>query len=278
MSRDIPPPHSLRRSYASIALASGTGEYVAALQERGKKQRWAWDMRSVLAFGTLCIAGILVALWLSWGEKGSEANDAGIDVDSGQETRQSSHSQDSAEKGEKEEMPAGATTITIYISGQVNKPGVYTVAKDARVNTVVEQAGGLTNDAAQYAINLAAPMKDGEHVHIPHKNDVSSGSIPFKQANSGGGSVAGGAQDGGQGGNMNSGGGEKQGGKNGSNININTASQAELETLPGVGPATANDIVQWRQSHGQFKTPSDLMKIPGIGKAKFEKIRSRITV
>jgi len=140
------------------------------------------------------------------------------------------------------EAPTAVTIIdsqrlTVHISGAVVNPGIVEVPGDARVAEAVAAAGGATAEADLGAMNLAAPLGDGDHIVVPAVGGVDAGIA----------SSAG--------------------------ININTASAAELEALQGVGPVLAARIVAFREEHGRFTAPEDLLDIPGIGEAKLSQIR-----
>lgn len=150
-----------------------------------------------------------------------------------------------------ENTPDKSGSIVVYISGAITNPGVYTLATSARVNDLVKMAGGLSDNAEQSAINLASPISDGEHVHIPAQGEVAV------------------AIDNAQGGVQ----GEESG-----KININTASAAQLEELPGIGPALSQTIITWREDNGRFTSPEDLLEVSGIGQAKYAKLKDLVSV
>lgn len=135
-----------------------------------------------------------------------------------------------------EELPENkaAVSITVYVTGAVNNPGLVTVAENSRLADVVNKAGGLLPTADSEKVNMAQVVKDGQQLKIPEKNtdeskDSSGGAI--KKNNS--------QQD-----------------KN-SLVNINTASEKELDSLPGIGPAMAKRIVEYRESNGSFQSVAD---------------------
>jgi competence protein ComEA len=140
------------------------------------------------------------------------------------------------------ESPATATAVAdvvVYISGAVNKPGVYKVAPTARVADVVVLAGGLRADADYAAVNLAAHISDAAHIQVqsigaPPPHAVAE-SMPTTVA-------------------------------------VNRASAEELAALPGIGPALAARIVEHRTAHGAFATMDDLGEVPGIGSAMQAKL------
>ena len=147
---------------------------------------------------------------------------------------------------------APANTIVVDVVGAVHKPGVYDFAQGARVIDAVRAAGGFLPDADPQAINLARPLVDGEQVVVPKK-----GEAPASAAGGGGG-----------------GGSAQQGGK----ININNASVSDFDGLPGIGPVLAQRIVDYRDQHGPFRSIQDLMKVSGIGQAKFDSLKDLVTV
>jgi competence protein ComEA len=139
------------------------------------------------------------------------------------------------------------TSIEVYVTGAINKPDVYALPIGAIVKDLIAAAGGATVDADLEAINLAQRLTDQAHIHVPHKGEV----IATPTA---GGAVPGAV------------------------ININTADATQLDTLPGIGPSTAQGIIEFRTSNGPFKKIEDIKNVPRIGDALFEKIKSMITV
>jgi len=152
--------------------------------------------------------------------------------------------------------------IYVYISGAVENPNVYEVASGARVVDVLEAAGGFLNTAAHEAINLAAELEDGTHIHILTKKEFeeSGGSVG---AVIGSMNLSGGAGIGGSG---NAAAGMTQEGL----VNLNTADSTVLQTLPGIGPVTADKIVQDRERNGPYSSLKDLTRVSGIGPKRVE--------
>ena len=135
--------------------------------------------------------------------------------------------------------------IQVYVTGAVRGPGVYTVGADARLATAVEAAGGVTDEADLYAVNLAARLVDEAHWHIPTRGEAAA---PAQQA------------------------GESAGGR----IDINSASVDSLVSLPQIGNVRAAAIVAYREANGPFASAEDLMNVTGIGPATLEAIRDLI--
>ena len=150
--------------------------------------------------------------------------------------------------------------FVVHVDGAVGKPGVVELTgSDLRVFDAVSLAGGLLDDADTAQVNLAEPLSDGAKIHIPHEGELS------EQAEQ---SLSGQAQTSGATGS----------GKATLLVNINTASSEELQTLNGVGEATANAIIEERERGGPFATPEDLMRVSGIGEKKFAKVKDSICV
>lgn len=135
----------------------------------------------------------------------------------------------------------------VHVSGAVRKPGLYVVSAGARVIDAVSAAGGLADDAEESAINLARPVTDGEQLIVPAEGEAPAPSAP------GGGSAPG-------------------------TVSINTADAAALEELPGIGPALAGRIIDWRDTEGPFGTVDDLLAVSGIGPKVLESLRDLVTV
>lgn len=146
-----------------------------------------------------------------------------------------------------------AGPLLVHVDGAVASPGVYELAAGSRALDAVEAAGGLAEGADTTQLNLAAPVTDGEKVHVPAEGE----SLP--QATGSAGSAGAGADPAGP-------------------VNLNTADEAALDTLPGVGEATARAIVEDREQNGPFASVDDLMRVSGIGEKKLERLRGLVCV
>jgi competence protein ComEA len=130
--------------------------------------------------------------------------------------------------------------LAVYITGGVASPGLYYLPAGSRMGDAVNAAGGFVINAQIDQINLAAPLTDGEHVDVPSLGGSNTISL--------------------------------------GRININTATAAELDTLPGIGPTTAQAIVDYRFQYGSFLNIQDIQNVPGIGPATYDLIKDSITV
>ncbi len=150
------------------------------------------------------------------------------------------------------EESVGNRTVFVHVSGAVNAPGLYEVEQGSRVADAVQAAGGFAEDADADSCNLARLVEDGEHIIVNRKGEEASpDGISVVDA----GSV-----------------------NNTGVINLNTASAAQLETLPGIGASTAAKIVGDRESNGPFKSVQDLMRVSGIGEKKLEALIGLVCV
>ena len=160
-------------------------------------------------------------------------------------------------------MTSGSPALYVHVIGAVRRPGMYELKSGARVADAVSAAGGLLANAAQAGVNLARVVADGEQISVPTADELARG-VVSDAPGSGGGSAAS-PQD--------SGAGSRQ-----ALVNINTADAAALDTLPGVGPSTADKIVADREANGPFSSADDLGRVAGIGPKKLEELKPRVCV
>jgi len=160
-----------------------------------------------------------------------------------------------------------AEELVVQAAGAVGRPGVYRLPADGRVDDLVREAGGLTPDADADRVNLAAPVADGERVWVPRQGESEP---PDVVAGTGGGASAGAGTPGT--------GSIDETPSEGEVVDLNTATAADLDTLPGVGPATAEAILAYRDEQGTFSAVDELLEVRGIGDAKLEAIRPLVRV
>ena len=159
----------------------------------------------------------------------------------------------------------GPAMVVVHVTGAVGTPGVVSLPAGARVADAVLAAGGLTGAAAPELVNLARPLVDGEHVHVLRDGEEPPPTVGIAPGGSDPSGVAGPSAG--------SGGVGPDG-----RIDLNRASAAELETLPGIGPARAAAILEHRATHGPFEAAGDLRAVPGIGEVTFQRLAPLVTV
>lgn len=150
--------------------------------------------------------------------------------------------------------------IKVYVTGEVNTPGVIELEEGARIQDAIEGAGGIKSEANLKEINLAYEVADGEKIYIPNLSEPSEESE--EQSSTQRPSSAG------SGSNSNSNG----------KININKATATELTSIPGIGASTAQKIITYREENGKFKTIEAIKNVSGIGDSKYNSMKDFISV
>jgi competence protein ComEA len=229
-------------------------------EERGRIERltaWLDATNTELVGLAVLLCGAVVAtgalLWAATGPSAPAAEVAGIgavvDPTSGEDPTAGGHDHDHDRPAASAPPDGEPASLTVHVTGAVAVPGLVVLDDGARVADAIELAGGASDDAELHRLNLARPLHDGEQVHVPV-----DGEDPPPEASQ--------AAD---------------GGDAGGPIDINRADAAALETLPGIGPARAQAIVEHRETHGPFAEPGDLRDVPGIGEATFQRIADDVT-
>lgn len=137
--------------------------------------------------------------------------------------------------------------ICVYVCGEVNDPGVYSLAEGSRANDALIAAGGFTEEADKSYVNLAAKVNDGDRLYFPGISEATREKAAEEALKAG-------------------------------IVNINTADEALLCTLPGIGSSRAQDIISYRESNGPFESKEDIMKVSGIKDSAYQKICDKITI
>jgi competence protein ComEA len=146
--------------------------------------------------------------------------------------------------------------VTVHVAGAVAKPGVYDLAGGARVIDAIEAAGGGAPDADLNRLNLAAKVADGQRVLVQRVGEAA----PAGSASAGGSGSGGGSAD------------------PSGLVNLNSATQAELEALPGIGPSLAGSIITERERRGGFRSVNELRDVRGIGEKRFADLKDKVTI
>jgi competence ComEA-like helix-hairpin-helix protein len=280
------PTNSPTSSPMSSPMSSPSAVNPSLASARTKPKR---RLRPVLIVAVLLLVGVIAFVLLT-GQNADplvvDSATGGADGTSGLGGTASTESGDpkadqSAANGDQSVDGAGGSqsAICIYISGAVGAPGVVELPAGARLADAINACGGLSGDAAAEFVNLAAQVEDGMHIHIPRLSEVENQTPPIG-ASTGLGSVATGGASSSSTGSTGSAGSSTNGtGASTSSalININTADQKTLETLPGIGEVTAQRIVAYRETHGSFKEIAELKNVSGIGNARYTEIESLVT-
>lgn len=165
-----------------------------------------------------------------------------------------------------------AKTVRVQVSGAVLEPGIYDVPASCRVEEAIAAAGGMTENADSERVNLVRKVRDGMQIRVPVKNAARTSRTQRKSAQATAGYSASSTKKIGS---------TRAGAEKNNSavqiVRINSASARELQQLPGIGPALAQRIVETRNS-GRFTSAEDLLRVPGIGKAKLAKLRDYVEV
>lgn len=205
----------------------------------------------------LCLAAVAVAagVWRWWPR---ESGAGAMEVVS-QGAAASVTTRPAGGTGAAAEASASAGLL-VHVVGSVRHPGVYELPAGSRVIDAVDAAGGLLPDGVAEAVNFARQVADGEQIVIPSLDDVASGNAPVAAGSGGGGAAVAGAP------------------ASGAPIDLNSADAAALDSLPGVGPSTAQKIVADREANGRFASVEDLGRVSGIGPKKLEQLKDLVCV
>ncbi|MDR1184538.1 MAG: helix-hairpin-helix domain-containing protein [Coriobacteriales bacterium] len=233
----------------------------------------------------ICALGMAVvfAITVFWPKAADEGFTvaAAVEKDVEKDTKENSdtnpnNASDASSSGEQSDMSSleaaqsgNLTALTIYLTGSVINPGVYELRQGARLNDAVGLAGGLAEGSATNYINLAVLLQDGQHFHIPSQEEIESGEAARIETNGATGStgILGTAGSGSVGVSQ----GEQK-------VNINTADSTQLESLPGIGVATAQRIIAYREKNGNFASIEELKNVSGIGEKKYEELADKVCV
>jgi competence protein ComEA len=139
--------------------------------------------------------------------------------------------------------------VYVHVTGAVRRPGVYRLPSWARLDLAITRAGGATRGADLVGVNLAAKVADGQQVIVPRRGAGAEPGVASDSTDARAGSAP---------------------------ISLNTATVEQLDELEGVGPATAQKILDWRKQHGGFKSVEDLQQISGIGPKRFESLKDKV--
>ena len=235
-------PVALAPAVLVIFLLSGCGSEEVSYSVGGESCEWSESAETV-----------------SRAESSGQAKSSSSDSGTAEDFSSSSVSESGQEEGS--EGGSRPAQIQVYVCGAVVCPGVYTLPEGSRVYEAVAMAGGLLETAEPRALNQPGCCQTESRLPYSPSKEVQSGEIPV-QENPDGNSGEGGASS----------------GSAGEKVNLNTADEAELMTLSGIGESRAKAIIAYREENGNFQSIEEIMKIDGIKEKMFEKIKDFITV
>lgn len=281
-------PAGSATEFARLAFSAGLGDDAGALVQsvnassysKGEasipqaKRRWviraqAWKAFAIMLSAALVAAGCV----LLYAARGSAHRTSFKSSETNEESFESSSPSSSSNQGSLSNSAESDAKCVVYVSGAVHNPGVVELPANARISDAVEAVGGLTQNAQEAAINLAAPISDGQHIHIFAKDEERT-RVAGEAAESGDSGSYNAFSTGGAGGS----GGSSAGISGTQTIDLNTATRAMLETIPGVGPVMAQRIIDWRSNNGGFNNVEQLREVDGIGEKVFTKLKDYVRV
>ncbi len=213
----------------------------------------------------LIIVVLIAYYYLYLKNSTEEISNQDLEVNNTQESNQTNETEKETEE-----------TIVVHISGAVNIEGIVELEAGSRIANAIEKAGGVKENADMTDINLAYPLEDGMKIHIPTKEETEANKnnenmIDERYIISSSGGVSS-KED------TNSIQGSSKSTTSNAKVNINTATQEELDTLPGIGPSIASKIIDYREQNGKFNSIEEIKEVSGIGDAKYQKIKDSITI
>ncbi|MGW2095321.1 helix-hairpin-helix domain-containing protein [Promicromonospora sukumoe] len=270
-----------RRSTSGVAAAYAAAHGHPADPRAGQgARRWALTgTTAVVAVVAVLLLGVVAAMLSMRGdgvealapvtaEEGSDGGSTGAPAVEG--TGDPVPSPGAEAPGAAKGAPMGEAAtggLLVHVVGEVARPGLVTLSDGARVADAVEAAGGVTRKGDLTAVNLARTVVDGEQLYVPKPGEpVPGGAAPGTGGSAASGAGAGGAASG------------AAGGGSGGTVDINTADAVGLEALPGVGPSIAQAIIEWRETNGAFASVDELDDVPGIGPATLDELRDSARV
>ena len=215
------------------------------------------DWRADARFGVVVLVGVAVIAGVIWYRIGIGGGSAGASSRAPAAVATTAPSTTLAERAQTATAKGASATIAVHVAGAVNHPGVVELRQGARVIDAVEAVGGALTDGDLDRLNLAAKVTDGQRVYV----------AKVGQADPGAGAEPGGAS-----------GSDPVSGSTDGKVNLNTATQAQLEELPGIGPTYAQAIIAERQRRGGFTSVNDLRSVRGIGDKRFAELAPLVTV
>jgi competence protein ComEA len=210
--------------------------------------RLGTSVAAVVVGLSLVALGALIVGWMVWG-RSEPPPELSIPYADGLQTGGPSVAEPSASTSSSRPVE-----LLVHVAGAVVHPGVYSLSERSRVGDLISLAGGPLEGADLNPLNLAAPVVDGSRVYVPELGETDMPAVVGPDVDGSG-----------------------QGGAGSDPVDLNTADATALETLPGIGPATAAAILAHREAHGPFHSVDELLEVRGIGEAKLAALRDLVT-
>ncbi|WP_147916905.1 ComEA family DNA-binding protein [Ruania zhangjianzhongii] len=250
---------------AGGAQEADDGARHRAERSEGVRQRTSWALRpgtlarvalAVVLLGVLLAVAAVASGVLRLGAPGSPEvtpTQPTLPTPSAAPPASAAPSADGADSPGVGEVASAEAALYVHVAGAVSDPGLVQLAPGERVADAIAAAGGAAETADLDRVNLAAPVTDGEQVYVPAEGETPP-ALPEAATGSGASDAE----------------------VSAAVVNVNTAGAEELETLPGIGPARAADIIAHREEDGPFESVEDLLAVPGIGPATLDRLRERV--
>lgn len=220
-----------------------------------EKIKEIWEEKKIYVIAAIGVLGVIGFYFHSQGEKVDNSEVLNSQVQSGKTSENTNQSSESTSF----QQSVKSNKVTVDISGAVKHGGVYTLKNGARLNDLIEAAGGLEKRAQIKAINRAQLLKDQDQIYVPYEREKVD--LPNTQMNSSSSQDAASSSS-----------------QSGEQVHLNSATVADLQKLNGIGEKRAEQIIQFRDQNGGFKQIEDLTKVSGIGEKTFEKLKPQLAL
>lgn len=233
---------------------------------------WNYNKKQIIVVGVFLIIIAVLSLVLNRNRTSSPSEEPASD----EITITNSDGTDAisgSEEAKVSAIPVQPQTVCVHVTGRVKNPGVYNLKPDSRIQDAVHAAGGPASNADLESINLAQKLEDGMQVYIAKMGETPKPVVSVVTGGTSSKSSSSGAKPSSSGKAASSGGTAKLSKPGSGTVNINTAGDAELQRLPGIGPSMAQRILDYRSENGRFKSIDELDEVKGIGPAKLAKMR-----
>lgn len=234
---------------------------------------WNYNKKQIIAVGAVLFIIAILSLALNYHPASSPEEPASDEI-----TITNLDGTDAVSEIPESAVPVQPETVCVHVTGRVKVPGVYDLKPESRVKDAVHAAGGPASNADLESINLAGKLEDGMQIYIAKAGEVAKPAVSVVKGGTSSGNQEAGAKSSASDKSPSSGGAAKLSKPGSGTVNINSAGEAELQRLPGIGPSMAQRILEYRTANGRFSSIDELDEVKGIGPAKLAKMRPFITL